>query len=264
MRRWIKRLTVLTVFLLLIGGGASWWLVNQTKHVPEFYERATKQRPEQTAEASKRMLADVKQLQEDAAKVGWWKAEFSDDEINAWLAEELPQKFPKLLANGASDPRVEIEDGRILAAVRYKNKRIDTVISCEVEVALTEQPNMLALNITQLKAGALPLPLKKFQTGISKEAATGDIDVQWDASEAGPIALITVPSEHPRYAISPVTVESVKLIDGSLVLSGHTGELDQHSYRPKGPIYRFVSFRKDRNRHKSQASLRSSVSPKLR
>ena len=80
------------------------------------------------------MRADVKQFQEDTSKVGSWSAQFSDDQINAWLMEELPRKFPRLLARGASDPRVVIEDNRILAAVRYKNRRIDTVISCEVSV----------------------------------------------------------------------------------------------------------------------------------
>ena len=233
--------------------------------MPEFYTRATEQNPEKTAEASRRLRADVKQFQEDTSKVGSWNAQFSDDQINAWLMEELPKKFPRLLARGASDPRVVIEDNRILAAVRYKNRRIDTVISCEVEVALTEQPNMLALKVSGLKAGALPLPLSKFQKGISKEAATGDIDVRWDHNETGPIALVTVPSEHPGYVINPVTVESVTLLDGTLKLAGHTGELARECYTPRGPVYRFVSYRHSANRNR-QASLKqqSSSSRKLR
>lgn len=167
MRRWIKRLTIAATFLLLVGGIVAWWLLRQTQHVPEFYTRATAQLPEETAAASRRLQADVKRLQEDAAKVGFWDADFSDDEINAWLVEELPRIFPQLLARGASDPRVVIEDGRIRAAVRYKDRRIDTVISCEVQVALTEQPNMLALKVNGLKAGALPLPLSRNHTPSS-------------------------------------------------------------------------------------------------
>lgn len=255
MRRWIKRLTIFTSLLLVIGGGSAWWLVRQTHQVPDFYTRVTQQLPAVTAEASRRLQEDVKQLQSDAAKVGSWHAEFSDDEINAWLVEELPKKFPRLLARGASDPRVVIEDDRILAAVRYKDRRIDTVVSCELQVALTEQPNMLALKVTKLKAGSLPLPLSKFLKGISKEAATGDIDVQWDLNEAGPIALVTLPSEHPRYVISPVTVESVELMDGRLTLAGHTGPLAKKVFRPQGPVYRFVSYRHGMN-SKDQLSIK--------
>jgi hypothetical protein len=246
--------------MLVVSGGSAWWLLRQTRHVPEFYSRATHQPPAVTAEASRRLRADVKQLQEDAAKVGSWRAEFSDDEVNAWLVEELPKKFPRLLARGASEPRVVIQDNRVFAAVRYRNRRIDTVISCEIQVALTEQPNMLALKVVGLKAGALPLPLSKFLKGISKEAAKGDIGVQWDLAKSGPIALVTIPSEHPDYVISPVTVESVDLADGRLTLAGHTGSLARQSYQPLGPVYRFVSFRHGVNR-KDQ---RSGLSSKLR
>lgn len=263
MRRWIKRLFIVIAILMMVGGGVAWWLFKQTRQVPEFYTRATAQLPVETAEASRRLSADVEQLQKDAARLGSWRAEFSDDEINAWLVEELPKKFPRLLAKGASDPRVVIENGRILAAVRYKDSRIDTVISCEVQVALTEQPNMLALKVSGLKAGALPLPLSKFLRGITKEAAKGDIDVQWDLNEKGPIALVTVPSEHPRYAISPVTVESVALIDGQLTLSGHTGPTNRETYRPRGPVYRFVSYRQGDKRSR-QASLKRPSDSKLR
>ena len=114
---------------------------------------------------------------------------------------------------------------------------------------------MLAVKVSGLKAGALPLPLNKFLKGISKEAATGGIDVQWDMNESGPIALVTVPSEHPRYVISPVTVESVELTDGRLRLAGHTGPLAHQSYQPQGPIYRFVSYRHESSRKLKQIRL---------
>lgn len=258
MRRWIKRIAIALTPLMVTGLAAAWWAVQQTQHVPDFYTRATETPSSETVRASRQLTAEVEQLQVDAAMVGSWHATFGDDEINAWLTEELPKKFPQLLAKGASDPRIIIEDDRVLAAVRYKNHRIDTVISCELEVELTEEPNMLALCVKHLKAGALPLPLSNFLRGISKEASKGDIDVRWDVTEAGPIALVTVPSEHPRYVCNPVIVESVQLVDGALILSGHTGPLARESYRPLGPVYRFVSYRpgESRNRQGSQLSSR--------
>jgi len=266
MRRWIKRLTIATSATLVIGAATAWWIVRQTRQVPDFYTRATSQLPERAAEASRRLRADVQQLKEDAGKAGSWRARFSGDEINAWLVEELPKKFPRLLARGASDPRIVIAGDRILAAVRYHDRRIDTVISCEVRVALTEHPNMLAVKVTSLRAGALPLPLSKFLQAISKEAALGDIDVQWDLTESGPIALVTVPSEDPRYVISPVTVESLELAEGRLTLAGHTGLVAHESFRPRGPVYQFVSYDHgaSRSRHASSLSLKRKSSESLR
>jgi hypothetical protein len=261
MRRWFKRIATALALLLVIGFTAGWWAVEQTQHVPEFYTRATTNLPNSMAEASRHLEAEVQQLQSSAAKIGPWDAIFSADEINAWLTEELPKKFPQLLAKGASEPRIIIADDRVLAAVRYKNKRIDTVISCELAVELTEQPNMLALRVHHLKAGSLPLPLSKFLQGISKEAAKGDIDIRWDATDAGPVALVTVPSEHPRYVSSPVIVESVELVDGALILSGHTGPLAHESYNPSGPLHRFVSFRPGEKRSRQQSRLSSRRKP---
>ncbi len=230
-------------------GFAAWWAMSQTSYVPDFYERAKLQTPAKVAEASRRLETDVQQLQDDAARRGTWRAAFSDDEINAWLIQELPTKFPKLLAKGASEPRVLIGDDRILAAVRYKDRHFDTIISCEVTAELTEEPNMLAIRVRNLRAGALPLPLHQFIKGISKEAASGGVDIRWDMTDDGPVALVAVPSEHPAYAHKPVIVESVKLIDGQLLLAGHTGPEARDAYKPRGSIHRFVSYRVADNRN---------------
>ena len=255
MRRWIKRLGLALLCAASAGGCASWWAVGQTQHVPAFYAQATERLPQpETAEASRRLMIDVERLQDDAARLGSWRAEFSDDRLNAWLIEELPKKFPRLLARGASDPRIVIEDGRMLAAARFKGHSIDTVISCELEVEMTEQPNMLALRVSNLRAGALPLPLSRFLKGISNEAARGQVDLRWDLTEDGPIALLNVPSKHPGYVHEPVVVESVQLAEGRLILTGHTGQLAREEFQPRGPIHRFVSYPYGTNRNRQGGS----------
>ncbi len=224
MRIWIKRIAIIMCVISVIAGSIAWWAVEQSQYVPEFYTRASTNRSVTTVEASRRLQAEVKQLQNDVAQIGSWRVAFSDEQVNAWLIEELPQKFPRLAA-GASEPRIMIEDDRVRAAVRYKTNHIDTIVSCEFVVEMTEEPNMLAFRVQNLRAGALPLPLTKFVNGITKEAARGDIDVRWDDTEKGPIALVTIPSTDPRYVLSPVVVESMMMYDGALLLSGHTGAL---------------------------------------
>lgn len=256
---WIKRLVMAGVLLAGLFGGAAWWAVEQTRQVPDFYVRATARQTDRTAQASRQMVAEVEQLQNRVARIGTWQASFSDEEINGWLIEQLPEKFPRLLAYGASEPRIMIEDDRLLAAVRYKNKHIDTVVSCELHVELTEQPNMLALRVENLRAGALPLPLGNFKKGISREAAKGDVEIRWDQTETEPIALVTVPHEDPRYVLGPVVVESIVLVEGKLLLSGHTGKLALETYQPKGPVYQFVSFKPHSHRIDQSPQLSSDI-----
>jgi len=255
MRRWAKRIVIAITVLLLIGGLASYWAVAQTKVVPEFYAQATKQLPFKTRAASDRLQLDVKQFQQDISRLGSWSAAFSDEEINAWLVEELPKRFPELLARGMEDPRIAIEEDRILVAARYQDRRFDTIVSFEVEVELTEEANMLALRLKNLRAGALPMPLNKFLKGITREAARGDIDVKWDMTQSGPIALVNVPREHPGYVATPVIVESVRLVEGALLLAGHTGSLAEQAFKPRGPVHQFVSYNPNSRRSRQESSV---------
>ena len=110
------------------------------------------------------------------------------------------------------------------------------------------------------------MPLDKFLKGITREAARGDVDVRWDITDSGPVALVTVPSEHPNYAVSPVVIESLRLSDGQLQLGGHSGPIAEDSYRPRGPIHRFVSYRHQSKRkaHASRVSSLKQIKSQLR
>jgi hypothetical protein len=243
MKRWIKRLVVVVGIIALATSGAAWWAVRQTQQVPEFYARATRQLPVDLAAASETLQQDVEQLQDAAGRLGSWNASFSEEQINAWLVQQFPVEFPKVLPTGVEDPRIVIEDNRVLAAARFKNKHIDTIVSFEVRVELTEKANVLAVRIENLRAGSLPLPLQSFLRGISREAAKGDIEVVWDMDETSPVALVTVPSEHPKFERSPVIVESVTLESGQVLLAGHTGPEAWQTYRPRTSVYQLASTR---------------------
>jgi hypothetical protein len=224
------------------------WIQAQSKVVPEFYARAGNITPLPSMMASQNLQAEIERFQNDASKNGCWNTALSDQQVNAWLVEELPRAFPRLLAYGAREPRVIVQDERIFAAVRFQRGHIDTIISCEAEVELTEQPNMLAIRLFNLRAGAIPLPLTKFVRGISKEAAFGGLDIQWDFTELGPVALVTIPSEDPRYRASPVVIESVNLVRGAMVLAGHTGDGAAEEFKPVGSMHEFVSYLPNGNR----------------
>ncbi len=258
MARWLKRIGWGLAGCAAVFAFASWWAVRQTRYVPDFYLRAANESPADAEAARGRLRADVEKLKADAAEHGAWSAAFSDEEINAWLAEEVPKTLPRLLHSGGREPRILIEDGKVFAAARYQKDKMDTVISCEVEVELTEQPNVLAIRISKLRAGALPIPLEQFQKRITQELAKGEIDVQWDRTDSGPVALLKIPSERPEYVRTPVVVESVQLHNGHLVLAGNTGEHARQSFDPQGPVHRFVSYRQGDNRNRQAARARSS------
>jgi len=243
MNRWLISLASLLVVGSIVSAAASWWALQRTRVVPDFYSQAALRMPKDLDSAIASLEKDVVQLQGDAARLGSWCAAFTDEQVNAWLVQQLPREFPNLLPRGVTEPRIVIEDGRVFAAARYKNQHIDTIVSFEVKAALTEQANVIAIQITNLRAGALPLPLSRFLRGISAEAAKSNMEVRWDMDQSEPIALVTVPSEHRSYKHTPVIVESVGLSAGLLSLAGHTGAEAFEAYQPRGPIYQLASAR---------------------
>ncbi len=243
MKRWLKRIAVLLVVVAVGAAGSAWWALRRTREVPEFYTRATLQLPQDVPAASAMLETEVVELQDAASQLGSWEARFSEGQINAWLVHQLPREFSQMLPPGVEEPRIVIEEGRILAAARYKHLRIDTVISFEVKLALTEQANVLAVRIENLRAGALPLPLQSFLKGITREASKGNLEVVWDMDETGPVALVTIPSDHPGYVRTPVVVEAVTLQNGYVQLAGHTGPEAWTVYRPRTTVYQLASTR---------------------
>jgi len=260
MKRWLKRVAVVVFGLCIVVAASTWWALQKTQQVPEFYSRAIRQLPADIEKASETLEQDVVQLQDAASKMGSWQAAFSEEQINSWFVQQFPKEFPSVLPKGVQDPRIVIEDGKILAAAKYADKRINTVVSFEIRVELTEQPNVLAVRIEKLRAGALPLPVQGFLRGISAEAAKGDIEVVWDTDESGPVALVTVPSEHPRYERSPVIIESVMLQVGKVLLAGHTGDEAIQAYRPRTTVYQLASLRVGKNVQFHNESERSALS----
>lgn len=242
--RWWHWITGFLLLLLTAGGTATWWAWSQTNHVPEFYKRARNQSGDVGEVARTALRHDVRQAQKDAQRNFYWNASFSEEEINAWLQEELPGRFERLVTHGVSEPAIALENGQLLAAARYTSKRWDTIVSCRLSVEMTEEPNLIAIALSDLKAGALPLPLDPFVRKISKEAALGDLEVRWDFTERGPIALVTIPPDDENYMLSPLIIESINLIAGQLELGGRAGDRASREYSPRGPVHRFVSYQK--------------------
>lgn len=253
-RKTVRRLLGIVLLTIVIAGAAfgcsAYWALQKTQEVPDFYLQAANRMPNNVGEASRELENEVEELTAQVGRVGGWAATFTEAQINAWLVHQLPKEFTKALPAGVAEPRVVIEDGKILAAARYKDKRIETVISFELVVQVTPEPNVLAIEVRQLKAGALPLPLGRFVEHISKRAAKDNLEVRWDTNASGlPIALLTVPSTHRGYVRTPVIVESVTMSQGQIRLTGHTGPEARVSYQPQGPIYRLASHRAPSVRH---------------
>lgn len=220
------------------------WLLGKTRDVPSFYLDAEKRLPSDLRAASLALEKDVRTLTTQLGQLGSWDAEFSEVQINAWLVHQAPKVFSRVLPKGVSEPRIVLQDGKALVAARFQDKHWDTVVSFELTVQLTEEANVVAMGIREVRAGSLRLPLQPFIDSISKWAARDSLEIRWDTNEANePIALFTIPSDHDSYLRKPVIVESLNIMSGKLSLAGHTGAQARMAFKPRGPVYRLCGLR---------------------
>src|SRR5262249_49906885 len=138
-------------------------------------------------------LSRLNQFHQDIAFQTAWNAEFREEWINSFFDEQfVPLGFAKrVLPEGISAPRVAIEPDQIRVAFRYHMGPFSTIISITMRVWLTpKQPNVVALDLTGLHAGSLPIAAQSLLENVSETARQNNVDVSWYRHQGNPVALL--------------------------------------------------------------------------
>ncbi len=223
MRNIVRRLLVIAAMLVLGVAGLLVGVYLAVRRAPAFYQQAL-------AAPRDALLADGENFERSALalhnqlyETGRWQTCLTQDEINGWLATDLPEKFPQALPPGISDPRIAIENETVHLAVRYRRSGVDTVLSISGEAYLTAQPNEIAVRLDGARAGLLPVPLARVLHEITLRAAKADVPLRWTEVRGAPVALIRLPLDRDEDG-RRVVLEDVRWRDSQLVIAGRTEE----------------------------------------
>ena len=234
LRRWRKPLTLAAggVFALAAAlAGGAWFLAER---VPDFYERALAEAPPpaeraeaadafaaKTAELAESLAADPAPATAAAAAVRTWEQRFTQTQINAWLAERLPERFGDRIPESVSDPRVDLsEPGLIRLGFRLSNDAFDGVISLAVRPEVTG-PNRLNLTVEGLYAGLLPVDPAQFAPQVSAQLTRYGVRHRWDAADDGGPPTLAV-AVVPQGGGSPV-LDEFEVDDDGVRVAGRRG-----------------------------------------
>lgn len=213
-RRWLMALLCVVVGLAAAVG----WLYQASNTVPAFYAEALK--PPTTAEnrAEHAMQRNAAALAGDTLRGGRWRATFSDKQINGFLAVDLPEKHPDVLPPGIRDPRVSIRHGEAFIGWRAAG-RWPAVYSLAI-VPYMARPNVLAVRIRRIRAGAVPVPLGEVVDGLTLAARQANLRLQWQQIDGDPVALVELPME--QNAGQRLVLDSIELDEGAIIIVGHS------------------------------------------
>lgn len=240
MRRLVRYLVILGVLGVVASGVLVGCLYQATQQAPKFYEQALQTLPAAQAEAGDELERKVLNLRNELRNEGRFDVQFSHDQINGWLAADLPEKFPQLAPRGVSDPRIAFETNLTRLACKYQDSRISAIVSLDAEVYLTEDPNVVAVRLRQVRAGALPIPLGQFLDQISHHATDAGLPLQWSEIDGDPLALVTIPPLVDERANTLLHLDAIEVLEGKVRFAGRTEPLS--TQRPdSGTNYRQAS-----------------------
>lgn len=212
------------MFAIAIGsiglGLAAWGAWAALRQVPGFYRAALATDDSRLARASDELLEQAAALASRARDEGDWHVVLTAEQINGWLAVDMVRNHRSLLPDGFREPRVAIENGRLLLACRYERSGVSAIVTLDVEAYLSAS-NELALRIHKARAGSLPLPLARLLDSISHTARDLQLHVDWYQQEGDPLALIRLPEPDAEPG-KHVTIRTFQLRPGELYVAGRT------------------------------------------
>lgn len=216
LRRIVLGIAGLLTVLALIAGAAYW----SSQQAPPFYVEATAPpaKPEVRREQAKAFEERTVELAEQVRAADAWRHEFSQDQINAWLAEELSQRFGHQIPRGVSDPRVRLGEGAIDVGFRAEDPRtkLQTIVSVRI-VPLAVSTNQVTVAISSLRAGLMPIPADRvLKDGVQRLEAAGWKIVR-STRDGADVLEIDLTDALPAGA----TLESLRVESGRLDVEGH-------------------------------------------
>lgn len=235
-------------------------------HEPAFYRKVVRLSAEQRAARAKRFVAQSLQLRNDICNEPRWEAVFSDEEVNAWLAEDLVTEFADQLPPEVHEPRVVFELDRVTLAFELDRGPLPfrSVIWVVARPSVTK-PNVLELTLEKIRAGVLPVPAEKVIDRIIENAQAQGLDISWKRVDDLPVVLVRY-SPHPER--EDVLLEQLQIRDGEIRLAGTSNRAKGVLDPPTLPTRKVLQSKFPRRRIQEQgvtvgpaSALRSSASP---
>jgi hypothetical protein len=205
-----------TLVFAAIGGGvaAFFWAVRQT---PDFYEAAIEEEPapEVRRDDAKQFVQRTLNLVDGIQNANKWAEQFTQTQINSWLAEELQPKYGAFVPEGVTHPRVRLAVDTIEIGFRYRHESWDSIVSVKTR-PWVPKPNSLAFEIQSIRAGLVPIPLESIVRDLSKQFETEGYRVEWGEANGNDVVILHFTNDGDEYPV----LESVSVAQGSITVAG--------------------------------------------
>lgn len=171
-------------------------------------------------QAARRLVTRGSALHAAFLEVGRWDGVFSEREINAFLALDLPRNHAEVLPAWGREPRVEFLPGRLRVAMRVGRGPLSATLWIDAEVTLHEA-NQLRIAPERARLGILPLPAGPLLAAIASRLERAGAVTEIRRGNARSVLVVYIPSTHEAGGVSH-WLEAIRLAAGELAVAGET------------------------------------------
>ena len=219
--RW-RSLARVTAACLAVLVGLSAGAAVLVRREPTFYrqQKSAADATDASETLSRRAITKASSWHAAFSRPGAWDAVATADEINAWLAVDLPRNHPHWLPAGISHPRLEFRPGTMSIGVRVGRGPLSAVAWCDLAIRLRDA-NQLSIVMERAGLGAVPLPrpplLRELARRIDRFGMVTDLLVL----DGRMTLMVYIPSTHDAGATSH-WLNSLAIGAGELLVAGET------------------------------------------
>ena len=216
----LRKVIFVAICVFLLTSVISYLMYRAAISGPKFYRDLTTESRSDARQLGDQLESAILELHNSAVRENEWSLEVTDQEINAWLVDYLPRKYPLQNPDSITDPRVKIADDEIKLAFRVKSERFPFVVCIHVEPFITSDGNNIGLSFSKAYIGILPLGKKRIVEQLSSAASKIDIPIGWTQDKNGPIAILSPQIKLAKQLERKIEIKSIKVMGSSLYLSG--------------------------------------------
>jgi uncharacterized protein YpmS len=185
-----------------------------------FYSAALAADPDALRVGSRELESRATALYSETRQAGTWRAAFSEDQINGWLAVQLANSYSDALPADVWEPRVAIANDHLALGFRTRRGGVETIVSAKAAVMLTDEGDV-AIRLLSVRAGSLPLPAMQVAEDISQACRELSLPVNWTQVDGQAVAILNV-NRSGGAAGKTISLEALELRDGAIYLEGQT------------------------------------------
>ena len=120
--------------------------------------------------------------------------EITQQQINGWLATQLNGNLHVSLPEGIRNPRILIDQLQQTLFFTLERSRFTSVISIQLTIGLSEQPNTIEIKLNSLHAGNLPIRIKRVFDEVESAMARSGVDFKWKPGTDRTVAIVRIPT----------------------------------------------------------------------